>query len=78
MERTTIMIPEELKIKVKRQAGRRGISLAQFIRESLEFSLEKLEKENQDDDSFISDVTVYYGDAPNDISENHDKYLYGD
>lgn len=72
------MIPEELKIKVKRQAGIKGISLAQFIRESLELSLEKLENENLEDDSFVSDDAVYYGKTPKDISENHDTYLYED
>lgn len=41
-------------------------------------SLEKLEKENPEEDSIVSDDAVYYGKTPKDISENHGTYLYGD
>lgn len=46
--------------------------------ESLVLSLEKLEKENPEEDSIVSDDAVYYGKTPKDISENHGTYLYGD
>ena len=39
MKRTTIMIPEDLKIRATRRANAIGISLGEFIRESLEKAL---------------------------------------
>ena len=77
MKRTTIMIPEDLKIRAARRANAVGISLGGFIRESLERAL------NSDckvalDDSYLSDNSVYEGDIPADLAQNHDKYLYGD
>ncbi len=39
MRRTTVMIPEDLKIRAARRANSAGLSLGGFIRESLERSL---------------------------------------
>ena len=39
MKRTTIMIPEDLKIRATRRANAIGISLGEFIREPLEKAL---------------------------------------
>ena len=78
MERTTIMIPTDLKNKAMKQAEKKKISLAQFIRESLESSLETLESMGTQNDSFSSDNALFSGEVPKDISRNHDSYLYGD
>jgi len=77
MKRTTIMIPEELKIRAARRANAVGISLGGFIRESLERAL------NSDgnvalDDPYLGDNSVYEGNIPADLAQHHDKYLYGD
>ena len=77
MKRTTVMIPEDLKIRAARRASSVGISLGELIRESLERAL------NSDfaellDDPFLTDNAVYEGDTPIDLAQDHDKYLYGD
>ena len=77
MKRTTVMIPEDLKIRSARRANAVGISLGGFIRESLERALNSDSKVALDD-SYLSDNSVYEGDIPADLAQNHDKYLYGD
>jgi hypothetical protein len=77
MKRTTVMIPQDLKIRAARRASSVGISLGELIRESLERAL------NSDfaellDDPFLTDNAVYEGDTPIDLAQDHDKYLYGD
>jgi len=39
MKRTTVMIPEDLKIRASKRANAVGISLGEFIRESLKRAL---------------------------------------
>jgi hypothetical protein len=77
MKRTTIMIPEDLKIRAARRANAVGISLGGFIRESLERALNSDSKVALDD-PYLSDNSVYEGEIPADLAQNHDKYLYGD
>ena len=77
MKRTTIMIPEDLKIRAARRANAVGISLGGFIRESLERALNSDSKVALDD-SYLSGNSVYEGDIPADLAQNHDKYLYGE
>ena len=77
MKRTTIMIPDDLKIRAAKRADSLGISLGEFIRDSLERNL-KSDNVVIFDDPYIGDDAVYDGDTPRDLSQNHDKYLYGD
>lgn len=77
MKRTTIMLPEELKLKAEKRANKIGVSLGGFIRLSLEAQL-KQRKNISYKDSLFEDNTVFDGNVPDDISVNHDKYLYGD
>lgn len=87
MERTTIMLPLELKVRAQRVAHQRGISLGVLIRESLTRALERedlthaLEKEEQnrrEDDSLFADDAVFTGDAPADLAQHHDRYIYSE
>ena len=41
MKRTTVMIPDDLKMRALKRAGTMGISLGRFIREALERALER-------------------------------------
>ena len=77
MKRTTLMIPEDLKIRAARRANAVGISLGGFIRESLERAL-KSDGNVAFDDPYMNDNSVYEGDIPADLAQNHDKYLYRD
>lgn len=78
MDRTTIMLPPELKARATLQAKKMGISLGQFIRVALRKSLETDVGHEADNDSLFLDTAVFDGKSPNDLSSNHDKYLYGD
>jgi len=75
MTRTTIMLPEDLKLRAQETARDLGISLAELIRETLE---RRLEGVPGDDDPLFKDVPVYEGPVPADLSEQHDRYLYGE
>ena len=77
MKRTTVMLPEDLKLKAEKRAEKMGISLGEFIRLSLEAQI-RLKKDESQDDFFLSDDAIFSGDVPVDISVNHDKYLYGE
>ena len=75
MERTTILIPADLKVKAEKYARKNGISLGELIRNSLEFRISQ--KEPGSDDPFFNDRAVYNGRVPLDMAINHDEYLYG-
>jgi hypothetical protein len=77
MKRTTVMIPDDLKIRASKHASSVGISLGEFIRESLEKAL-KSNPVGLLDDPFFSDNVVFEGDTPIDLALDHDKYLYED
>ena len=77
MKRTTIMLPDDLKSKALRRARKRGISLGKLIRTSLEGEL-KQTFSPYDEDPLLQDDVVFDGEAPRDMAENHDKYLYGE
>lgn len=69
-----ISLPPELKAKIEREAKARGMSLPDFVRESLENAVAK----KRSDDPLFADTAVYRDDGPNDLASNHDDYLYGD
>ena len=77
MERTTIMLPHDLKIKALNMANKMDKSLGQFIRDSITQSLKMSQDNHFDDDPFFIDNTVYSGESPVDSAKNHDEYLYG-
>jgi hypothetical protein len=77
MKRTTIMLPVDLKLKAERKAEKMGISLGELIRLSLKTQVGK-KIDTVQDDPFLSDNAVFSGNVPDDLSLNHDKYLYGD
>ena len=76
MQRTTIMLPPELKEKATRRAREKGISLGELLRESLTIALEAKEASLRKDDPLFADQVVFDGEAPEDIAERHDRHLY--
>jgi len=76
MKRTTIMLPSELKTRAIQKANQRGISLGEFIRESLESMLSN-PKEYFINDPLFTDDAVFHDQGPDDLAKNHDHYLYG-
>ena len=78
MDRTTIMLPHDLKAKASKRANTMGISLGQYIREAIANSLEIHQKKVPIDDPLFSDDVVFHGKTPEDMAKNHDRYLYGE
>ena len=78
MKRTTIMLPEDLKMRALKRADIMGLSLGGLIRESLEKNLHTPDVDQADDDPFFADSVVFKGKAPKDLALKHDDYLYGD
>ena len=78
MKRTTIILPDDLKMRAHYRARGMGISLGELIRKALEASLGHSDDENLTEDSLFADDAVYDGKAPRDLCESHDKYLYGE
>jgi hypothetical protein len=77
MTRITIALPEDLAEKAGQTAAEKGTSFDDFVRESLERYLRKLELP-WSEDPFFAYRKVFEGPVPTDISERHDDYLYGD
>ena len=78
MLRTTVMIPEDLKITAQRYARQHGMSLGDLIRESLQQRLLQESDESRAEDPLFADRAVYDGNAPGDLAAKHDEYLYDD
>jgi len=76
VKRTTIMLPEDLKVQAEKAARKNRVSLGQFIRVSIEKAVRRVGMSGQED-PFFSDKLVWKGSAPRDGALRHDKYLYG-
>jgi plasmid stability protein len=77
MHRTTIMLPDDLKLQVRARARERGISLSEFTRTALEQALARNTPGSATDPLF-ADHEVFQGETPPDLAGHHDDYLYGD
>lgn len=77
MTNVTIPLPDDLKELAERNAQQRGTSLEEFLRETVERRLKRLELP-WSEDPFFADKEVYKGSTPPDLAERHDAYLYGD
>ena len=69
-----ITLPADLQTKLEREAAARGVSVADFIRLSMEWVLARKRSE----DPLFADTAVWRDDGPTDVAEKHDDYLYGD
>jgi hypothetical protein len=78
MERTTIMLPHDLKAKASKKAEKMGMSLGQYVREAITNSLNTDPNEQPIDDPLFSDNAVFHGKTPKDLVQNLDDYLYGE
>ena len=76
MQRTTVMLPRELKERAAREASSRGVSLGELIREAISRLL-RADRDAAGQDPLIGDTAVYEGPGPADTAANHDDALYG-
>ena len=74
MDPTTVRLPEDLKVRAERAAQSRGVSLEQFICQSLRAAL----GQSADSDPLFADQAVFPDDGPSDCAAEHDRYLYGE
>jgi predicted DNA-binding ribbon-helix-helix protein len=72
--RTQIYLPRRLHQSLRRAAKARGVSMAQLIREAAEEALRRTDTPQQDP---LADLVGVIRDAPHDLAEGHDDYLYG-
>lgn len=70
------MLPSGLKVKAERQASTEGVSLGGLVREALVHYL--AQPTTVEEDPLFADDAVFSGPAPEDYSQRHDAYLYGD
>lgn len=75
MHRTTILLPEDLKLRASKRARRDGLSLSELIRSALE---EKLAAQSSwaNDPLWKALEPIDFPDSPGDLAANHDDYLY--
>lgn len=69
------MLPAPLKQRAQRLARRLGISFGELVREALEATLRGHEGEVREDPLYGDDA-VFGGEAPADLADRHDDYLY--
>jgi len=72
------MLPPDLKLKVANHCRKEGISLGQYIRESLLKALDSDDVKLAGNDPLFLDNAVFEGSIPEDLASNHDQYLYGE
>jgi len=77
MHRTTIMLPDDLLNRARRQAETDGTSLGELIRQCLDRVLAKSTLPPGSDPLFADDA-VFRSPAPEDVAAEHDRYLYGE
>ena len=76
MNRTTLMLPSELKTRAQRRAKEMGVSLGQLIRQALESQLAESAGDRRTADPLFSSTRVFDGATPTDLAGDHDRYLY--
>ena len=71
--RTQIYLPRRLHQALRRAARARGVSMAHLIREAAEEALRREQPRSADP---LADLLGVIRDAPSDLAEHHDQYLY--
>ena len=77
LNRTTIVLPQDLKARAIRLAKQLGISLGELVRQSLASQLKPVGRQASLD-PLLADHAVYSASTPKDLAKNHDAYLYGE
>jgi hypothetical protein len=72
--RTQIYLPQKLHRALKREARRRGVSMAQLLREGAQIVLRQQPSIVADP---LADLVGAASDDSTDLAEHHDRYLYG-
>lgn len=73
MVNISVPFPEDLREKAETAARHCGLTFDEFVRRCVSTKV----NQNRATDPLFADRQVFAGDAPSDLSENHDQYLYG-
>jgi hypothetical protein len=68
-----IPVPDDLKTRAEAAARQQGVSLAEYVRQCIAMTVDERLK-----DPLFANLSVFYGDAPSDLSTRLDDYLYGE
>jgi metal-responsive CopG/Arc/MetJ family transcriptional regulator len=74
-KRIQFFFPDDLLTKIERESQRRDVSMAQLVREAVNKYLEEINGKSIGKDPL--DELAGFVECGTDLSENHDKYLYG-
>jgi hypothetical protein len=77
MSRTTVVLPEDLRLRAKERARRDGMSFAELVRQAVEARV-GAPSGRVEEDPLFGDIPVFEGVVPPTSSENHDVELYGE
>ena len=72
MVNISVPFPEDLWGKAEAAARDRGLTLDEFVRRCVSTTVNPVPSS----DPLFADHAIFEGDAPSDLAENHDKYLY--
>lgn len=75
MHRTTILLPNPLRLKLAKEAEREHVSLGELIRRALEKYIVS-KRSITAHDSFLSSQTVFDDEGPSNVADRHDEHLY--
>lgn len=74
MHRTTIMIPDSLRLSLIKEAEREKLTFGEIVRRALQGFL-LMRRGATAHDPFFSSQTVFQDEGPTDGAEHHDDYL---
>lgn len=72
MVNISVPFPEDLREKAEAAARERGVPLDEFVRRCVSATV----NHDRASDPLFTDREVFTGDAPSDLAQNHDRYLY--
>ena len=72
MVKIYVQFPDDLRERAEAVARERGLTLDEFVRQCVSTSVERI----RETDPLFADSAVFTGDAPSDLAQNHDRYLY--
>jgi hypothetical protein len=78
-DRTTIVMPPELKARARHCAQREGVSFGEFVRRAVSERIEPAKKHSakKDRDPFLDNRKVFRDNRPADLIDHLDDFLYG-
>jgi hypothetical protein len=76
MHRTTVMLPDPLKLRIVRSSKQMHVSMGEFLRVAAEAYLER-EEYRFATDPLVGDACILREPGAADVSANVDHYLYG-